>query len=65
MPLADNTAIFAERASDIIRSHRNPLEKLVAALEEQETLNRQQIDTLLGVEQDVVTALKVAKPNRD
>jgi cell division protease FtsH len=37
-----------EKAADIIRAHRADIERLIAELEERETLDRQEIDACLG-----------------
>lgn len=50
-----------ERAGNLIRSHRLPMEKLIAALEQQETLNRVQIDEFLGRRDTVLEPTNVTK----
>ena len=37
-----------QRAIDVIKSHRRQLDRLISALEEQETLNKEQIEKCLG-----------------
>ena len=37
-----------QRARDVIKSHRPKLDKLIAELEEQETLHKEEIEKCLG-----------------
>ncbi len=50
-----------EQAGEIIRSHRNELDKLINALEAQETLDRNQIEACLSSADDEQTLVDDAR----